>query len=237
MANLKIVCYVLFAGCRTRRTVAISCVVGVEAKSGRALLFEHLAELRVSRDPQRFRCQSQASEVTASKQTITVELAPCSTKGNNHCARRFYVNSQNADPFARRTGRRADPEFVASTEGTVRHACSTSSHAVRPHAEFAALTHNINSLTPHTEIMSNFDPNAILRGAQLTLVGGTTHRRLILDSYPLTCACSQSCPPKPRTIHIRSLPTSSSRCGCWCCYSNSRICTCMSAPLKRPLHL
>lgn len=83
--------------------------------------------------------------------------------------------------------------------------------------------------------MSNFDPNAILRGAQLTLVGGrdqrpTTNDQHLLCEQILTRAHSQSCPPEPRTFYIRPLPPSCTRCSCWSSYSHPRIYTCMSIP-------
>jgi hypothetical protein len=65
--------------------------------------------------------------------------------------------------------------------------------------------------------VSNFDVNAILRGAQLTLVGGNLCYSSGLCEAMLTVD-SQSCSPKPRSLHFGPL---SSSCNCrsgWYCH-------------------
>jgi hypothetical protein len=80
-------------------------------------------------------------------------------------------------------------------------ACSsTRSHNTRPAA--------MDSLD-----VSNFDLNAILRGAQLTLVGGRSWSPLH-RSQALTCASSKSSSPESGHLHVGPLPPS-----CHCCSS------------------
>lgn len=62
--------------------------------------------------------------------------------------------------------------------------------------------------------MSNFDPNAILRGAQLTLVGGMECLWTIALCGILTWAQSKPRTPESRSFHVRSLPSSSACCSC-----------------------
>jgi hypothetical protein len=61
--------------------------------------------------------------------------------------------------------------------------------------------------------VSNFDLNAILRGAQLTLVGGRSWSPLH-RSQALTCASSKSSSPESGHLHVGPLPPS-----CHCCSS------------------
>ncbi|KAH8634426.1 hypothetical protein IG631_09826 [Alternaria alternata] len=66
--------------------------------------------------------------------------------------------------------------------------------------------------------VSNFDPNAILRGAQLTLVGGKAcPSRYRHDSSILTRPDSQSGSPEPGSLHLGPLPPS-----CYCCSCRHR---------------
>lgn len=69
--------------------------------------------------------------------------------------------------------------------------------------------------------VSHFDLNAVLRGIQLTLVGG---ERLSLPSLAwqlmIDDICSSQGSPEPRRLHLRTLQASSHSCGLW--YRHSR---------------
>ena len=65
----------------------------------------------------------------------------------------------------------------------------------KPNPDLNALIHDAR------ESMSNFDLNAILRGAQLTVVGGTRSRNLLAEDL-LTCRYSFASFAEPGTLQV-----------------------------------
>jgi hypothetical protein len=65
--------------------------------------------------------------------------------------------------------------------------------------------------------VSNFDPNVILRGAQLTVVGGKPMHGHSLPSVVANHIPSSSSITEPKALHIRTLQAGSYCCGRWYC--------------------
>lgn len=163
------------------------------------------------------------AEITESTQTITVALASCSCRRSQTTRCTFLCQQSKCRPIAlvrARTLTESRPR-----EARVRHLghCSTGSHAVRLQNEFAFHSSNSNSLRPlvsnHVELRSKCYP------AWCSIDASWRYERSQADALPaiLTCAYSKPCPPKPRSFHIRSLPTSSTCCSCRGRYTNPGV--------------
>ena len=80
------------------------------------------------------------------------------------------------------------------------------------------------------ESTAHFDANAILRGAQLTIVGGMRWAAVTVSTSLMTY--SATCTPKPRSIHAGTLSTGSFGRLCRYCGPSDYCGSCM--PPVRP---